>query len=35
MPKKLHAKLEKSAKKRGLKGKKKKAYIHSVLKKAK
>ena len=33
MPKKLHEKLEKEAEKKGLKGKKKDAYIYGTLRK--
>tara|TARA_B100001013_G_scaffold337110_1_gene256935 strand:- start:1382 stop:1492 length:111 start_codon:yes stop_codon:yes gene_type:complete len=33
MPKKVHKALKKSAKKKGLKGKKKNAYIYGALKK--
>jgi hypothetical protein len=32
MPKALHKKLEKSAKKKGLKGKRKKAYVYGTMK---
>jgi hypothetical protein len=35
MPKKLHDKLEREAKKKGLKGERKDAYIYSVLNKIK
>ena len=35
MPKKLHEKLKRSAKKKGLKGKRKDAYIHGTLRKVK
>jgi hypothetical protein len=35
MPKKLHKKLSKQATKKGLKGKRKKAYVYGTLKKAK
>jgi len=34
MPKKLHAALERSAKKKGLKGKRKKAYVYGTLAKS-
>ena len=33
MPKKLHRKLERQAKKKGLKGKRKKAYVYGTMKK--
>jgi len=35
MPKELHRKLEKEAEKKGLKGKRKDAYVYSVLNKVK